>query len=474
MNTDAVLGYFKEITKIPRESSHEAPMTEYLQQFARSRKLECKTDKCGNVLITKKASKGKENVPTIVLQGHQDMVCDKIAGSTHDFRKDPIEYEIKDGWMIAPRTTLGADDGIGIAASLALLDSKKSMGKIEALFTISEEVGMNGAHALEPDFFDGKTLINLDSEDEGQLFVGCAGGVDTMIDFHYDRVTLKQGYKTVRLRINKALGGHSGDDIEKGRMNTLQELARFLYGELANDFQLILIKGGTKPNAIARESEAIIAVSEPDALINKFATFGKKVKSEFSISDPNVVFEAASFNCTEKPIDEDVKFRLVASLFAAPHGVYAMSREIPGLVETSTNLAAVRMKENGLIRVVTSQRSSVDSEVNEIAAKVEATFRLAGGSVTHSSDYPGWKPNMDSHILKVCVETYKRLFHTEPEVKAIHAGLECGLFLTKFPDLDMISFGPTLRGVHAPGERLEIDSLGKFVDLLNDVVQNFK
>jgi dipeptidase D len=476
MDSNSVLQIFQEITKIPRESGHEEKMTNFLMDFASAHHLACKRDKIGNVLITKEASKGKEKVPTIVLQGHQDMVCDKVAQYSHDFTKDPVKYEIENGWMIAKNTTLGADDGIGDAASLALLVSDLPMGKIEALFTISEETGMDGAHALESGFFTGKTLINLDSEDEGQLFVGCAGGLDTIATFNYRTEDFKAGYKSVRLRIFNAIGGHSGDDINKERVNTLQMLSRFLFGELSHPYQLIMIKGGNKPNAIARESEAIIAVEdgEMDKVIDRFHDFGEDVKAEYSVSDPDVRYEAEAFRCTEKPVEEEIKVKLVSSLFAAPHGVQAMSQDIPGLVETSTNLASVRMNEAGSIVIVTSQRSSIASARRAVASKVEALFSLAGATVEHVQEYPGWKPNMDSHILKVCVESYKRLFGTPAQVKAIHAGLECGLFLTKFPDLDMISFGPTLRGVHAPGEKLELASMDKFVALLVDVVTNFE
>jgi dipeptidase D len=401
------------------------------------------------------------------------MVCDKIKDYKHDFRKDPIDYVIKDGWMIAENTTLGADDGIGVAASLALLESSKPMGRLECLFTISEETGMDGAHAMEAGFFSGKTLINLDSEDEGQLFVGCAGGLDTVIDFDCSYDTIAEGYKTAKLRIYNAIGGHSGDDIDKGRMNTLQQLARFLYGELENKFQLIAIKGGNKPNAIARDSEAVIAVPDIDSVIARFDKFGKEVKAEFVKSDPDVIFSASKEEYGDKAIATDVSTRLITSLFAAPHGVLAMSQDIPGLVETSTNLAAVNMTDGSSIQVITSQRSSIDSARKGIAAKVEASFRLAGAIVAHKSEYPGWKPDLSSKILQVCKKSYEKLFGKEPEVKAIHAGLECGLFLTKFPGLDMISFGPTLRGVHAPGERLDLASLDKFVALLDDVVTNF-
>lgn len=474
MNSEKVLSIFKEITRIPRESGHEEPMTAFLQRFAEERHLECKTDKTGNVCIVKEASKGKEEVPTLVLQGHQDMVCEKRNGVQHDFLKDPIEYVIEDGWMIAKDTTLGADDGIGIAAMLALLESNLPMGKIECVFTISEETGMDGAFGMEPGFFTGRTLINLDSEDEGQMFIGCAGGLDTTAVFNYTKEDFKDGYKPVRLEIGGALGGHSGDDINKGRINTIQQMARFLYSESGHGLQLVMLKGGNKPNAIARECEAIITVPDADATIARFSEFGEELKNEYFKTDSGVTLHGETYRCTEKPVGSDVASRLIMSLFACPHGVETMSQDIPGLVETSTNLAAVRMNRQGRIEIITSQRSSTGSARKMMADKVEANFKLAGAEVIHSSEYPGWKPNLDSHILHQCVESYKKLFGREPEVKAIHAGLECGLFGEKFGDLDMISFGPTLRGVHAPGERLELESLEKFTDHLVDVVTNFK
>ena len=473
MNSEKVLSIFKEITRIPRESGHEEPMTAFLQRFAEERRLECKTDKTGNVCIVKEASKGKENVPTLVLQGHQDMVCEKRSGSRHDFLNDPIEYVIEDGWMMAKDTTLGADDGIGVAAMLALLESDLPMGRIECVFTISEETGMDGAFGMEPGFFTGRTLINLDSEDEGQMFIGCAGGLDTTAVFDYTAEDFKEGYVPVRLEIGGALGGHSGDDINKGRANTVQQMSRFLYSEMKNGLQLVMLKGGNKPNAIARECEAIVAVPDPEATIARFTSFGEDLRNEYSKTDSGITVNGGTYRCTEKPIDSDVARRLISSLFACPHGIETMSQDIPDLVETSTNLAAVRMQRQGVIEVITSQRSSTGSARKMMADKVEASFLLAGAKVEHSSEYPGWKPNLDSKILKVCVESYKRLFGSEPEVKAIHAGLECGLFGEKFGDLDMISFGPTLRGVHAPGERLDLASLDKFTDHLIDVVTNF-
>ena len=349
------------------------------------------------------------------------------------------------------------------------------MGKLECLFTISEETGMDGAFALEPGFFEGKTLINLDSEDEGQLFVGCAGGIDTTATIEFKREALRKGYRTLRIRITGGQGGHSGDDINKERANALRLLVRFLYTELQYDFQLLTLGGGNKPNAICREAEAFIAVPADDIAEweDDAKAFDALIKAEFRASDPGSGSLCTPEACPIRPIEEGDAANIIMTLLSVPHGVEKMSMDIPGLVETSTNLAAVRI-EGDVLKVITSQRSSVVSELHALAERVEAAFFLGSFDVEHHGEYPGWKPNLESNILKISVESYRRLFHTEPEVKAIHAGLECGLFLEKFPDLDMISFGPTLRCVHAPGERLELASLDKFVAHLVDVVTHFE
>ena len=473
MDTARVLDIFKEITTIPRESGHEEPITNWLCEWARSRSLQYKRDATGNVLIIKEAAKGKEKVPTLVLQAHQDMVCEKNAGVKHDFRKDPVKYVIEDGWMIAKDTTLGADDGIGIAACLALLEDNAPAGRIECLFTISEETGMDGAEALESGFFDGKTLINLDSEDEGQLFIGCAGGLNTNIKFRFTRRKAELPY--VRLSISGGIGGHSGDDINKGRANTVQLMSRFLYGQLSEGLLLVSIDGGGKPNAIARECEAVVAVPDARKCIAAFKEFGKDIREEFHNTDPDLVCKAENASVKQAPMAAAVSARIITSLFACPHGVFAMSQDIEGLVQTSTNLASAHTIERGrIVEIVTSQRSSATSEKRAMAAKVRACFESAGATVRHMYEYPGWNPDVNSHILARTADAYRRLFNQEPEIKAIHAGLECGLFLQKFPGLDMISFGPTLRGVHAPGEKMELASLDKFVLLLDDVVRNFE
>lgn len=474
MDSARVLDIFKEITTIPRESGHEKPITDWLCNWAVEHGLEYRRDATGNVLIVRPAAPGKEKVPVLVLQGHQDMVCEKKAGVKHDFRKDPIKYVIEDGWMIAKDTTLGADDGIGIAASLALLEDDAPTGRIECLFTISEETGMDGAEALANDFFEGRTLINLDSEDEGQLFVGCAGGLNTNIRFRVSRAE-SVGKSCVRLVIGGGVGGHSGDDINKGRANTVQLMARFLNGRLADGLQLVSMDGGGKPNAIARDCEAVVAVPDAKACIAAFKLFAEDISEEFHNTDPDIKCEAKQVKPALKPMTEACSRRIIRSLFACPHGVQAMSQDIPDLVQTSSNLASVRTDAGGrMVEIVTSQRSSATSERRAMAARVRAIFELAGAKVRHMYEYPGWNPDMNSHVLARTADAYRKLFNTEPEIKAIHAGLECGLFLQKIPGLDMISFGPTLRGVHAPGEKMELASLDKFVLLLDEVVRNFE
>ena len=473
MNSENVLSFFKEITKIPRESGHEEHIIAYLQDFAAQRSLECRTDEAGNVLIVKQAAPGYENVPAIVLQSHSDMVCEKNEGVDHDFAKDPIKYIIEDGWMIAPDTTLGADCGIGIAAQLALLDSDVPCGKIECLFTTSEETGLDGAMALQPGFFDGKILLNLDSEDEGEIFVGCAGGLDTTAIFHHGYDEICEDFSLEEIYVKDAMGGHSGDDINKGRVNAVQLLGRFLYSITDLDWQLVTIDGGNKRNAIAREAKALIAAEEDtlEIINERLASYAADVAEEYGAIEKNLNLGYTECEKTDqKAIDEMTAWNLVTALCAAPHGVLAMSQEIENFVETSTNLASVKMVEPGVIRIGSSQGSCVTAARRAAAAKMEACFVLAGAVVTHESEYPGWAPAAVSPVRDACVASYKKLFGVEPKVKAIHAGLECGLFTEKFPGLDMVSFGPTLRGVHAPGERLDLASLDKFTALLNDLV----
>ena len=475
MDTEKVLNFFREITKIPRESGHEEQIVAYLQKFAADRGLECKTDRVGNVMIARPASKGYEGRPTVVLQGHTDMVCEKKAGSDFDFSKDPIKYVIEDGWMIAHDTTLGADNGIGVAAALAVLDDDGiEHPRVECLFTVSEETGLDGARAVKKGFITGKTLINLDDEDEGYFCVGCAGGMDTVGTFTYREKKLVPGAVVTKFSIAGGKGGHSGDDIDKGRINGVQQVARFVNEAWQYNVDLCSIAAGNKRNAIARGGEVVLAIPSrnEEKVVALFNDFAARLKAEFSVTDPGLTFAAEPLAWMGGAVDRGTARRLVSALVSIPHGVMAMSADIPGLVETSTNLASVKMAEHNRIVVGTMQRSSVNSQRIFLSQRIAAVFGLAGAEVKHSDGYPGWKPNMNSRIKDVCVASYKRLFGREPVVRAIHAGLECGLFTEKFPDMDMIAFGPTLRGVHAPGERLDLASLDRFWAVLLDVLKN--
>ena len=475
MNTEKVLNFFREITRIPRESGHEEQMVVYLKKFAEDRGLECKTDRIGNVMIAKPASKGYEDRPTVVLQGHTDMVCEKKSTSDFDFSKDPIQYVIEDGWMIAHDTTLGADNGIGVASAMAVLDDDSiEHPRVECLFTVSEETGLDGARAVKKGFITGKTLINLDDEDEGYFCVGCAGGMDTVGTFTYREKKLLPGSVVTKFTIGGGLGGHSGDDIDKNRINAVQQIARFVNEAFQYRVDICEIGAGNKRNAIARGGEVTLAIparseSKVVALFNRIAA---ELKAEYAVTDPGLYFSAEPVTWKKGAIDGATAHGLIGALLAVPHGVIAMSADIPGLIETSTNLASIRMEPKNRIVVGTMQRSSVNSQRIFLSQRVAAALRLGGAEVRHSDGYPGWKPNMQSHVKDVCVASYKRLFGREPVVRAIHAGLECGLFTEKFPDMDMIAFGPTLQGVHAPGERLDLASLDRFWAVLLDVLKH--
>jgi len=477
MNSEKVLEIFKEITKVPRESGHEEKIIGWLEDFAKSHGLESKTDKAGNVLIIKEADKGYENAPTIILQSHSDMVCEKNSDSSHDFEKDPIPYVIENGWMIAPETTLGADCGIGMACALELVSGDTTTGRLEALFTVSEETGLDGAMALEAGFMSGKILVNLDSEDEGEIFVGCAGGLDTTAKFSYKNEPVCSCLSQYEIKISGLLGGHSGDDINKGRANAVQLLGSILYDLIPMGYKLLKIDGGNKRNAIAREAYAVIALdpSKIEEAKTKVGEFTACCKEEYGARElnMNILFTECKDTLPEA-LDESTAVRLVTCLTACPHGVLAMSQEIPGFVETSTNLASVKMTEPGIIRLGTSQRSCITAARRAAGRKVEAAFVAAAAEVRHESEYPGWAPAADSDVRDRFVASYRKLFGADPAVKAIHAGLECGLFTESYPDLDMVSVGPTLRGVHAPGEKLDLKSLDKFVALLEDVIVNYK
>ena len=461
-----VFKYFEEICQVPRPSKKEEKMIAYLKAFGAKHNLETKVDEAGNVLIKKPATPGKENLQTVVLQSHIDMVCEKNNDVQHDFLTDPIETEIDGEWLKAKGTTLGADNGIGVATELAILaDDSIEHGPLECLFTVDEETGLTGAFALQEGFMSGDILLNLDSEDEAEIFIGCAGGIDTTSTFTYKQEALPAGKFYLRVEVKNLLGGHSGGDIHLGRGNANKLLARFLWLCMQrHEVHLCAIDGGNLRNAIPREAMAVIAVNpeEKEAVRAELNHYAADVAAELSGVDPNVTVDMVTADTPEFMIEDKVARALISALYAAPHGVIAMSHDIEGLVETSTNLASVKMTEPGKIVVATSQRSSAESEKYDIAYQVECLFRLAGAEPSHGDGYPGWKPNMHSRIKDIAVEAYRELYQQTPAIKAIHAGLECGLFLTKYPQLDMISFGPTLRGVHSPDEKMHIPAVEKF------------
>ncbi len=465
LQPQVVFSIFDEITKVPRPSKKEEKIRQYLLDFAKKHGLAVKTDKVGNVVMSKPATPGHENAPTVIMQGHMDMVCE--SNDKHfDFENSPIPVEIDGDWVRTKGTTLGADNGIGMAASLAALtDDSFEHGPLEALFTVDEETGMTGANNLGEDMISGSILLNLDSEDDAEIFVGCAGGVDTQAFFTYKRSFAPKDFLYFKINIEGLNGGHSGGDIHLGRANANKLLARFLFNlSTKHDVVVSEIDGGNLRNAIPRASHAVIGVhtSKKEVVRAMLNNYIADLENEYKGLEPNLKVTMESVDTPDFTIDEATSLNLIRAIYSAPHGVISMSRELEGLVETSTNLASVKMMADNKIVVTTSQRSSVESRKWDIANQVEALFLLAGAEVTHGEGYPGWEPNMESPIMKITRDAYKELFDVTPAIKAIHAGLECGLFLTKYPHLDMVSFGPTLRDVHSPSERMYIPAVERF------------
>ncbi len=459
---------FEEICQIPRASGKEEKILQYLVNFAESNGLSYEQDATGNLVIRKNASKGYEDRPVVVLQGHVDMVCEKNADVDHDFDKDPIMPVIDDGWVKARGTTLGADNGIGVAAQLAILESTDiEHGPLECLFTVEEETGLAGAFGLEPGFVKGRIMLNLDSEQDGELCIGCAGGMDTTIRLPYKRVNTEIDHLPYQIHISGLTGGHSGDDIHKGRGNAIKMLVRILWNVgQAYELRLAEIKGGNLRNAIAREAFATFTIPQRHAedFMKGFDDMVAELKAEWQTTEPGMQISLREVVMPQCLLDFNTQLRLINALYACPHGVVRMSADIPGLVETSTNLASVVVTPTDIV-VGTSQRSSVYSAKTDIANMVASVFLLAGADVKHGEGYPGWKPNTDSGILKVMKETHHDLFGEHPSVIATHAGLECGIIGEKYPGMDMISYGPTMRDAHSPDERVRIESVKKFWDL---------
>lgn len=471
---------FEQITRVPRPSKKEARIQAFIEEFARVHGLACRRDEKGNLVVIREASTGREGESGLILQSHMDMVCEKDAEVRIDFERDPIPAYVDGEWVRARGTTLGADCGIGMALQMAVLvDKELSTPRVEALFTVDEEQGLSGAMNLGEGMLTGGRMINLDSEDEGEIFIGCAGGIDTLATMRYraEKVVHSEDYQYYTIRVAGLHGGHSGDDIEKGFANSNKLLTRVLW-RLSRECGLRLgrFDGGNLRNAIPREAEASVAIPSVSAerAGELFMRLAEEIAAEFAQTEPGLrIGLEPAIEPLKEWLPEEVQERLLGVLYAVPHGVMAMSRSMPGLVETSTNLASVKMPEGeGRILITTSQRSSVESAKRDIADRVGATFALAGAEVCHTDGYPGWRPNPDSPLVRRAVAVYREMFGRDPKIKAIHAGLECGLFLSRYPHLDIISTGPTLRGVHSPAERVEIASVGRVWEYLKRLVED--
>ena len=471
-----VFEQFAEINKIPRPSKHEEKMIDYLKEFAEKRNLEHEVDETGNVIIRKPATKGHENAPMVSLQSHMDMVCDKLVDVDINFQTDAIQTYVDGEWLTAKGTTLGADDGIGCAIELAILDSDDiEHGPIECVFTRDEETSLTGAMGMKAGFMKGDMLLNLDSEDEGQIFISCAGGKTTSAKFTFTREQAPEGYFFLQASIKGLKGGHSGDDINKKRANAIKILTRFLYKEQEKmDLHLASFNSGKLHNAIPRDGVIVFAVpaSEKETIRVDWNVFTANVEEEYHVSDTTMEFNLESAEATAV-IEKGVSHRFILAMQAVDNGVFAMCQDeaLAYMVETSNNVASVATSDNE-INIVTSQRSNVMSNLENETNTVKAAFELAGAEVKMSDGYPAWKMNPDSKLTKVAVESYKKLFGKEPIVKGIHAGLECGLFSERYPNLDMVSFGPTLRDVHTPDERLYIPTVQMVWDHLLDILKN--
>jgi len=475
LKPEKLWNHFEAMCNIPHPSRKEEAIAAYVVEFAKKNNLEYAVDGFGNVLIKKPAVKGKENLKKVVMQGHLDMVPEKNSDVNHDFEKDPIQCHVDGDWVKAKGTTLGADNGIGGAAALAVLESNDIQhGPIEALFTLDEETGLNGAQALKPGFSSADILLNLDSEEDGAVYIGCSGGQNTFAAFDYKPEAVKAGSECIKINVTGLMGGHSGLDIHQGRGNAIKMMGRILWNlKKTVPFQLISINGGSKHNAIPRECFALAAVEKAD--FDKAVKFvndlGKTISAEIINVEKNIKIEAVKGEAAASAIESGVAVNIINALYAIPHGVIKMSADIEGLVETSTNMG-VLVTEKDSVQFITSQRSSVESEKNEASDKVGNIFAMAHAKVTHGDGYPGWAPNIHSPILKVMKELFGKLYGTEPEVKAIHAGLECGIIKERYPDMDMISFGPTIMGAHSPDERVQVSTVEKFWNLLVHTLEN--
>lgn len=469
--------YFAAISKIPRGSKNEKAIAAYVMNVAKQFGLQAKQDKYMNVVVSVPATQGQEHLPHVCLQGHLDMVPEKNKDKVHDFTKDPIELVRKGNMLMANGTTLGADNGIAVATNLAIMEDRSiEHGPLELLFTVDEETGLTGANNLKPGFLSSKTLINLDSEEEGAVFVGCSGGRNTIASWKVVTENAPRGSVAFKIIVKGLKGGHSGLEIDKGRGNSIKIINRVLIGLESINARLSMIEGGNKSNAIPREAEAVVFIAKKDlkkaaAIVSNWNT---TIKAELSSVEPEVVISFEQIDMKKGTVlKKTVQASLLRSLSALPHGVLKMSADIPGLVETSTNVAIIKT-EKKKIELITSQRSSVTSEIIEALQMMASILTLGGATVMHTDGYPGWKPNLNSRILTIAKQSYKNLYGVEPHVKAIHAGLECGIIGEKYPGMDMISYGPTLEGVHSPDEKIHIDTVEKFWKFTLEILKNIK
>ena len=465
--------HFYELSQIPRPSKREEKAVEFVREYARRNNFKFDEDKVGNIVIHVPASKGKEKSPTIVLQGHVDMVCEMNKGTKHDFDKDPIKLINTGEWITADGTTLGADNGIGVAAGMAVaLDKTTVHGPLELLCTIDEETGMTGVNELQPKFIKGKTLLNMDSEEDGAFYVGCSGGQDTAGIFNLEYTRTRKNYAAYELMVTGLKGGHSGLDIIQQRANSIKLLGQLL-SQLNVNFQIAKISGGSLRNAIPREAEAVILFDPKDLLKVKkvIKNFIASSLLEYKAVDPKLTVTLKKVkDKISRVFKTELTDKIINVINSMPHGVISMSHDLEGLVETSTNLATIKMDSKQLT-IGTSQRSSVDGAKVNIANTVKSIFNLAGAKVVEGDGYPGWQPNMESNLLKASKKAFKNLFKKEPEIKAIHAGLETGLLGAKYPGIDMISFGPTIQGAHSPDEQVNIKDVEKFYNLLKAILK---
>ncbi|MDD2380645.1 MAG: aminoacyl-histidine dipeptidase [Mariniphaga sp.] len=468
---------FDQILRIPRPSNHEEQIREWAVNFGKSLGLETVKDEVGNVIIRKPATPGMENRKGVILQGHLDMVPQKNSDKIHDFSVDPIEAFVDGGWVTANGTTLGADNGIGVASALAVLASENlNHGPLEVLLTATEETGMDGAKGLNPGLLKGEVLINTDSEDEGELYVGCAGGEDVNVQFNFSEEKIPKGYAVFNLNVTGLKGGHSGIDIPLQRGNAIKVFFRIFHAVMKKlDARLIHIDGGSLRNAIPREAFGKIAVNESNAekLVQLIREMTGVIQSELAFTESGLKVDVIRTDTQEVFMDKTTQQNLTMAVIACPNGVIRMSDSMKGLVETSSNLAIVKSDDSSkTVQVSCLMRSSVDSAKEELGSRIKAVFELAGAQVVLSGNYAGWKPNMDSPILKTMLKVYENKFGRIPEVKAIHAGLECGILGGNYPHWDMISFGPTIRFPHSPDEKVNVETVKRFWEFLTATLEN--